>query len=717
MKKKKSARRDSLDGLFRPRTIAVIGASKRKGQIGREILRNIVTFEFPGAVYPVNPNADTVLSMRCYPSVLAIQDDIDLAFIVVPRRHVQKVVEECGIKGVKGIVVITAGFKEIGGSGVEAEKRLLETVRRYSMRMVGPNCMGIVNTHPGYRIFGTFAGNPPILGRVGFSSQSGAVGAVLLNYASRVGLGFSMFVSVGNKADVSANDLLEYWETAPSTDAILLYMENFGNPRKFFPLARKITKTKPVVAVKSGRTVQGARAASSHTGALADNEAVTNALFEQTGVLRVDSVRTLFDVAKALTGGYLPMGDRIGIVTNAGGPGILLTDAVIQSGMRLATLKKETVAVLRDKLPKEAAVCNPVDVIASAGAQSYHDALVAVAADPNVDALIAVFVPPIMIEIDDVIKKIIDVRKRTDKPILSCIMGTMEGAEGTIDLNLHGIPNYEFPDRAAYAMAMLVKYADWKSKPEGRTPQFKVNRKKVEDIIGAAAAGGGGWLDAADVRDVFKAYGIDMVPSAGAASPTEAARVAAEVGFPVVMKVLSPDVIHKTDVGGVLVDVRTKGEARAGFRKIQAALKKKVRGAKFEGVEIQTMVKEGRELIVGMHLDPKAGPLLMFGLGGIFAETIKDVVFRICPITDLEANEMLESLRGVAILKGARGEKSVDMDRLKEILLRLSQLVSDFHEIETFDINPLLAMEKGKPTVAVDARIRISPQKGPGLES
>jgi len=701
-------RRDFLDGLFRPKTIAVIGASRRKGQIGREILKNLVDYGFPGAVYPINPNAETVQSIKCHPSVLAVQDNIDLAFIVVPRKNVLKVVEECGIKGVRGLVVITAGYKEIGEIGARDEAELLRVVRKYGMRMIGPNCMGLINTHPSYRMNGTFAGSEPLRGKVGFMSQSGAIGAVMLNYAARVGLGFSMFVSVGNKADVSANDLLEYWETDPDTSVILLYMESFGNPRKFVPIARRISKVKPIVAVKAGRTVQGAKAASSHTGAMASNESITDALFEQTGVLKVSSVRSLFDVAKALSAGYLPNGDAIGIVTNAGGPGILLVDAIIQSGLRLAQFETKTVHTLKKHLPEEASILNPVDVIASAGAQSYKFALEAVAADRNVDAMIVVFVPPLMIEIDEVIKAILDIRKKTRKPILSCIMGTIEGAEGTLNLDKHGVPNYSFPDNVAHAMAMLVKYANWKRRPEGKIRSFNVAKKKAETIIKRYLDRGGGWLNSIDARELLRAYGVETVRTEIAVNAKEAIKISNRIGYPVVMKVSSPDVIHKTEVGGVVIDVRNDEEVKESFERIYKSLLSAKIDARFSGVEIQPWVKGGKEVIIGMQLDPKAGPVLMFGLGGIFAETIKDVVFRICPITDLEAHEMIESLKGVSILKGVRGEKPVDMKKLEEILLRLSQLVTDFHQIETFDLNPVIAREYGKPTQVVDVRIKLS---------
>ncbi len=478
------------------------------------------------------------------------------------------------------------------------------------------------------------------------------------------------------------------------------------------PIARRISKFKPIVAVKSGRTLPGAKAAGSHTGAMADSEAVTEALFEQTGVLRVDSVRSLFDAAKALAAGYLPRGDRIGIITNAGGPGILLTDAIVQSGLRLAQFEKKTVEALRANLPEEASLLNPVDVIASAGAKSYRFAIEKVAADPGVDAMIVVFVPPLMIDVEEVVKAILEVRRKTDKPILSCIMGTIEGAEGTLNLDRHRVPNYSFPDSAAHAMALLVKYAQWRKRPEGKIPRFKVDRGKVAAIIAAAEKRGGGWLGAEESRNIMKAYGIDVVPTTVVRSADEAIRLANRLGYPVVMKVSSPDVVHKTEVGGVIIDIRNDGEVREGFEKIRTSLRRKSGKARFEGVVIQPWVKDGKEIIVGMQLDPRAGPVLMFGLGGIFTEVIKDVVFRICPITDVEAREMVESVRGAAILKGIRGDKPVDLPRLQDILLRLSALVGDFHQIETFDINPLLAREEGKATVAVDVRIKIAIGRG-----
>jgi len=702
-------RSTTLDGLFRPRSIAVIGASRRKGAIGFEITRNLINYEFPGAVYPVNPNAQTVHSIRCHPSVLAIQDDVDLAFIVVPRPLVRRAVEECGIKGVKAIVVITAGFKETGGEGEGEEAAILESVRKHGMRMLGPNCMGLINTHPDHQLNGTFARQTPLMGRVGFMSQSGALGVVLLDYASRMNLGFSMFASVGNKADVSGNDLVEYWENDPDTDVICLYLENFGNPRKFIPLARRVTRAKPIVVVKSGRTLQGAQAASSHTGALAGTtEAGTQALLEQNGILRVNTVRQIFDVAKALVAGRYPRGDRIGIVTNAGGPGVLLTDAMVHLGMKVPPLSAATQKRLRSHLPLEAAVGNPVDIIGSGDAESYRHAMDAVAGDPNVDALMVVFVPPVMVSVSEVCRAILDARQRMEIPMLTCIMGGTGDEEILAELDHSGVPNYEFPDAAAVAMSSLVRYARMRERPSGALRSFDVDTAAARHAIASARARGGGWLEAGEVRALFEAYGIPFVESVRASSRDGAVREASRLGYPVVLKVDSPDVLHKTDVGGVQVDVRSDEEMTLAYDRMLEAVREAQPDARIDGVIVQSMLRKGKEVILGMTLDPSFGPLIMFGLGGIFAEVLRDTAFRIAPLSDLDAREMVEGLRGEAYLRGVRGEGPVDFEGLAEVLQRLSQLVMDFHEIEEFDINPFLACPAGEPSAAVDGRVRIA---------
>lgn len=708
MPTRKMKRSVALDSVFRPRSIAVIGASRRKGSIGFEITRNLINFEFPGAVYPVNPNADTVHSIKCHKSVLAIQDDVDMAFIVVPSKLVLRAIEECGLKGVEAVVVITAGFREVGGAGAALESNVLEAVRRHGMRMLGPNCMGIINTHEDHRVNGTFARQEPLAGRVGFMSQSGALGVVLLDYAKRMNLGFSMFASVGNKADISGNDLVEYWENDPDTDVILLYLENFGNPRNFIPIARRVTRKKPIVVVKSGRTMQGASAASSHTGALAGSmEAGVQALLEQNGILRANTVRQLFDMAKALATQRFPEGNRLGIITNAGGPGVLLTDAVVRLGMEVPRFDDRTVEKLEQNLPLEASKENPVDVIGSGNAESYRQSLRAVADDPNVDALIVVFVPPVMVNVREVISAILEEGRKIKKPMVSCVMGGTGDEEVLAELDRAGIPNYEFPDAAAVAMAGMVRYAQLRKNPRGKVVKFDVDREAADDVMSKARERGGGWLEDDEVHTLLQAYGIPFVPAVRASGADEAASVAARMGYPVVLKVDSPDVIHKTDVGGVVVDVRNEEEIRQGYEGIVESVKAAVPDASIEGVLVQKLLKNGREVIFGMNMDPSFGPLVMFGLGGIFAETMRDVTFRIAPLSDHDAEQMIENLRGVSWLRGTRGEGPVNFARLKEVLQRLSQLVMDFHDIETFDINPFMACPEGENSAAVDARLRI----------
>jgi len=701
--------KSDLDAIFRPRSIAVIGASRRKGQIGFEITRNLINFEFQGAVYPVNPSAETIHSIKCHKSVLAIQDEIDLAFIVVPRSQVLRCVEECGLKGVKAVVVITAGYREVGEEGAAEEARVLEAVRRHGMRMLGPNCMGLINTHPDHRVNGTFARQEPLGGRVGFMSQSGALGVVLLDYAARMNLGFSMFASVGNKADVSGNDLVEYWESDPDTDVICLYIENFGNPRKFIPLARRVTRKKPIVVVKSGRTVQGARAAGSHTGALAGTlEAGVQALLDQNGILRVSTVRQIFDVAKGLVAGRFPRGDRIAVVTNAGGPGVLLTDAVVRMGMRVLPFSSKTQEKLRRTLPMEASVGNPVDIIGSGNAASYRAALGALAEDPDIDAIIVVFVPPVMANVRDVIQAILEARRSIDIPMLSCVMGGSGDEDILAELDASGIPNFEFPDAAAVAMANLVKYAQFRSRPQGTVTSFDVDAALVKDVLAAASSRGSQWLSSEEARAVLEAYGVPFVRSTRAGTAGEAVGAAAELGYPVVLKVDSPDVLHKTEAGGVLVDLRTEEEVRSGFDAILSAVSNAVPGARIDGVVVQNLLRHGREVIFGMTLDPSFGPLVMFGLGGIFAEVLGDTTFRIAPLTDLDAEDMVKGLRGEAYLRGVRGDGPVDFAVLREVLQRMSQLVMDFDEIEELDINPFMAGGEGETCAAVDARVRIS---------
>jgi acetyltransferase len=697
-----------LDAIFRPRSIAVIGASRKPNTIGYQILENLVRHGFAGAVYPVNPTANAVHSIRAYPSVEAIADEVDLAVIVVPKQHVCDAAEACGRKGVKGLVVISAGFAEVGGSGVERQKRLMEIVRRYGMRLVGPNCMGVLNTAADRSMNATFAPTMPPAGPVAFMSQSGAMGVTILDYAKEYGIGISQFVSVGNKPDVSGNDLIQYWADDERTGVILMYLENFGNPRKFTQLAREITRKKPIIAVKSGRSVAGARAASSHTGALAGTDAATDALLRQCGVLRADTVEEMFDLAMAFSHQPVPRGNRVAIVTNAGGPGIIIADACEANGLVVTELTQETRDLLARHFPEEASLTNPVDMIASATPQSYRIAVEAMLADPNVDAVVATFVPPLGVRQEDVAEAIVSVAAgQTEKPVVAVLMGREGLPQGLAELNAAGIPGYRFPESGVRALAAMYRYRRWLQRPVGQVRRFDADRDAVARIIAAAKAEGRAKLSETEVMRVLEAYGIPVAPYRIARTADEAARAAAEIGYPVVAKVLSPRIIHKSDVGGVAVGLEDEAELRAAFGRMTTEVPSRagIDAGDVEGVLVQKMVGRGKETIIGMTLDPQFGPVLMFGLGGIYVEALKDVVFRVQPVTDVDAREMVRAIRGAALLQGVRGEPASDLAAVEETIQRISQLVGDHEAIREMDVNPWMAFAEGG--VAVDGRITV----------
>jgi acetyl coenzyme A synthetase (ADP forming)-like protein len=693
-----------LDSLLRPSSVAVIGASRSPHTIGHEILANIVKYGFTGAVFPVNPNAPTIHSIKAYPSVGAIPDPIDLAVIVVPKERVPRVVEECGQKGVRGLVVISAGFKEMGGPGVEAERQLVHTVKRYGMRMVGPNCMGVLNADPTVSLNATFAPTMPPFGHAAFVSQSGALGVSVLDYAVEYGIGISQFVSVGNKPDVSGNDLLLQWEDDPTVGVILMYVENFGNPRRFLEIASRITKRKPIIAVKSGRSKVGARAASSHTGALAASDAAVDALLAQAGVLRAGSIEELFDMAMAFRGQPLPRSSRTAVLTNSGGPGILAADALEPQGMELVELSRDTIARLEPLFPPEASLRNPLDMIASANAADYRIALDALLADANVDSAVAIFVPPLGIRAEDVAEAIVTAAKQYPaKPVLAVLMGREGLPAGKAELHRAGIPAYIFPESAARALGALRRHREWRARPEVQVRQLPTDRERARRVLHTAAASGRRKLSELEVLGVLSAYGIPTAPARLARDPEDAARAAAEVGFPVVLKIVSPQIIHKTEVGGVRTGIDTTVELKQAWVEMLDGVSRAAPQAAIEGMLVQRMVCGGRETIVGISRDSAFGPLVMFGLGGIYVEALGDVRFRVAPIGPLDAHDMLHGIRGVAILEGVRGAPPVDFAALGDALQRVSQLAVDFPEIVELDINPLLAFPTG--VTAVDARI------------
>jgi acetate---CoA ligase (ADP-forming) len=529
----------------------------------------------------------------------------------------------------------------------------------------------------------------------------------ILDYAAEYGIGVHHFVSIGNKADVSGNDLIEYWADDPATRVILMYLENFGNPRKFTRIAREVTKVKPIIAVKAGRTAAGARAASSHTGALAGVDSATDALLAQCGVLRVDSVEELFDMAMAFGHLPVPRGNRVAVVTNAGGPGIIITDACEANGLSVAELSPETQARLRQNLPEEASVRNPVDMIATATPESYRIALEAVLADPNIDAAIAAFVPPLRVRQQDVARSIVAARRAyPDKPMLAVLMGRAGLPEGRADLRDAGIPGYIFPESAARALAAMYRYRRWLERPAGAVREFDVGRDDVARIIASAQATGVDYLERDDVLAILDAYGIATLGAGRAASAEQAAHVAREVGLPVVMKIDSPDIVHKTDVGGVALDLRDEEDVQRAFTSMLERVRQKHPDARVDGVTIEQFVKGGRETIIGVSQDPSFGPVIMFGLGGIYVEALKDVTFRVQPVSDIDAHEMVRAIRGVKLLEGMRGEAPSDLAALEDAIQRVSQLVGEHPEIAEMDINPFVVFEEGG--VAVDARIRVT---------
>lgn len=695
--------KQELDAIFRPRSVAVIGASSRKGTIGRETLHNIFGYEFQGKVFPVNPNAQVIHSMKAYSTVLDVPDAVDLAIIIVPKQFVRETVYQCGEKGVKGIIVISAGFSETGPEGEAREKEIVKLLGEYGMRMIGPNCFGVVNTDPEVNLNATFGKTFPKPGNIGFVTQSGAMGEAIMNHANDLGIGFSKIASIGNKADISSNDMLLYLKDDPNTDVILLYLENFGNPRNFTRIAREVSLHKPIVAVKSGRTKLGAQAASSHTGALAGLDVGVDALFEHTGVMRVDSMEELFDVAMALSNQPIPKGNRVAVVTNAGGPGILATDALINNGMKMPALTSKAIKTMKKYLSADASFSNPMDMVAGAGATEFYKTLKVIREDKRYDTILTLFVPPVTIDEMEVARSIVKALKGTDKTVLACFIGLLESSPGKDYLKEHGIPVYVFPEAAAKALAIIHGYREWLKRPKGKVRNFRVDSNKVRSIIERNQSVGNKAIVGDDAIDILKAYGIQAAGYEYASTSGKAVTIADKMGYPVVMKINTPPILHKTEVGAVIVDVRSEGEVKKAFKKLRSRVGDMKKTEKFS-VALQQMITGSVETVIGMTTYPAFGPLIMFGLGGIYVEVMKDVAFRITPLTGPMAKDMIKSLKSYCLLTGFRGSPPVDLAIIEETLLRLSQLVRDFDCFSEIDINPFIVSPQGSKCKAVDAR-------------
>jgi acetyl coenzyme A synthetase (ADP forming)-like protein len=695
----------SLDPLLKPRTVAVVGASRTRGTIGAEIFHNLIVNGFTGAVYPVNPGATSVQGVKAYPTVAAVPDAIDLAVIVVPAARVPAVVDDCVAVGVKALLIVTAGFAETGVDGKAIQDALLAKVRAAGMRMVGPNCLGLLNADPAIALDATFAPTWPPHGSVAFSSQSGAVGLAILDYAKELGIGIHQFVSIGNKADVSGNDLIAYWGDDPAVKVILLYLESFGNPSRFLQITREVARRKPVVAVKSGRTGAGARAASSHTGSLAGSEVAVEALIAQAGVIRTDTIEELFDVAMILANQPVPRGGRVAILTNAGGPGIMCADACESHGLTIADLTPATAAALLTFLPPEASVRNPVDMIASARPASYERALPLLLADPNVDAVIALFVPPVGTEAAEVAAAILRGAAGATKPVLTSFMG-MHGVPAALSSLREGrLPSYAFPEAAAIALARVARYGRWLARGIGAVPELAdidVARAR------AAIADHTGWLPAPVAREVLAAFGLTQPAAIDAATAEAAAAAARSIGFPVAVKLASPTITHKTDVGGVVLDLPDEAAVAQAFADIHARLAARGQAAAMAGVTVQPMIPRGVELFVGATRAPGFGPLIGFGIGGVAVELWKDVAFRLHPLTDLDARELLDAIRGKALLDGFRGGPVADRAAVVDAIARVDRLMGALPEVAELDLNPVVALGPGRGVLAIDARIRLA---------
>lgn len=699
--------KEQLDKIMRPKSIAVIGASTKPHTIGSDIMKRLQEYKFKGDIYPVNPKGGVIEGIQAYTSISEIPGSVDFALIIVPQKFVLDTLDQCNQKGIKGICIISAGFKEAGAEGAQAEKDLLAKLEEYGMRCVGPNCLGVLNTHPEISMDATFAEALPERGKIGFVSQSGALGGGILNILKDLNLGFAQFISIGNQADINAETAIEYWENDEDVDQILLYMESIANPENFRKLATRITKKKPVLALKAGRSAAGASAASSHTGSLAGADKAANALLQQSGVIREYSLKNLFSTAKVFANCPIPKGDRVAIITNSGGPGIMATDAICEYGLQMAPISDATKDKLRSFLPAAASVKNPIDMIASAPIEHYKQTLETVIAEDNVDMIMVIYLPFLGLKDIDVAKALIEIKaKHPEKPVIGVFMTTSDFFLKISEMEVN-MPFFMYAEEAADGFNRLNQQRLWQARPEGKIPTYEVNKSKAEAIIKQALGEDREQLTTLESIDVLEAYGIRACKYGLATDEEEVAKLGNEIGYPVVMKMTSKTTSHKTDVGGVRVNIQSEEQLRAEYQDLIAKLTEKGLIEGLEGVIIQEMVKGSREMVCGIATDPQYGPMMMFGLGGVFIEVLKDVTFRIAPLTDVDAKEMIKSVKSYKLLEGARGTKPAQMEQIEETLLRLSQLVSDFSFIDELDINPLLISEKTGEGIAVDGRIKV----------
>jgi acetate---CoA ligase (ADP-forming) len=696
----------SLEKFFNPASVAIVGASQTPGKVGYEILVNMIKAGYPGKLYPVNNKAKEMEGLVCYPDLQSIGVVPELVVIVVPATAVPPVMQQCAKIGVKTVVVITAGFKEVGPEGKELEQQVVQIAKQAGIRVIGPNCLGVIS--PADKVNASFGGNLPQPGVIGYISQSGALLAAILDAANSMGIGFSKLASIGNKADVDELDLLKAFGADPSVKVIAGYLENISGGNEFLREAERVSLKKPILLMKSGGTEAGAKAASSHTGSLAGSETAYECMFDRAGIIRCLSIKAQFDFARTFVSQPLPAGRRVAIITNAGGPGIMAADAIERNKLEFAKLTPETIETLKTKLPAAANFYNPVDILGDALADRYEFAIEKVLDDPNVDAALILLTPQAMTEATKTAEIVVKIlRKKNQKTVMTCFLGGSQIAEAVDLLRREHIPYYDSPEIAVLTLRVMADYVRWRSRPKRVVKLFSVNRRKAENIIERNLRMDTTELSEADSKEVLEAYGFVTPRGAIATTSEQAASIAEQIGFPVVMKIWSPDLTHKSDLGGVVLGLQSKKEVMDAFDLMMYRIPKKAPDAKIMGVLVQEMCRRGKEVVIGMNRDPHFGPMIMFGMGGTMVEVLKDVTFYLAPLTAGEAKQMLMNTKTYKILKGFRGEEGVDIDAIAESLQRLSQLVTEFPQIQELDINPYIVGAAGTAPVAVDARMRI----------
>ncbi len=696
----------SLEKFFSPKSVAIVGASQQKGKVGYEILTNLIKSGFPGDLYPVNKKADEIEGLKCYPDIPSIGKTPELVIIIIPAKVVPSIMEQCVQVGVKSVIIITAGFKEVGEEGRKLEKEVSRIARRGNVRFIGPNCLGVISTYD--KLNASFGGDLPVEGKTCYISQSGALLAAILDMANNQGIGLSKLISIGNKADLNELDMIQAMEDDSNTKVIAGYLESIDDGNQFAREAERISQTKPILLIKSGGTSAGAQAASSHTGSLAGGETAYEAVFKKAGIIRCKSITQQFNYAQAFSNQPLPQGAGVAVITNAGGPGIMTADAIEDHGLDFATLSEETRSKLSEKLPSAANINNPIDVLGDALADRYEFALDVVLDDDHVDAVLVLLTPQAMTEAEKTAKAIVKISKqKPDKPIYACFMGAEKVKAGVEILQKGNIPQYRSPEDAVDALQVVVDYVRWRQKPKRVVKLFPVNRRKVEKIIEKHLRDNRREVGETEAKDVLEAYGFATPQGSIATSAEHAATIAQQIGFPVVMKIWSPDIIHKSDLGGVKVGLRSISEVKDAYDLMMYRIPNKQPDANILGVLVEKMATGGKEVILGMNRDPRFGPLMMFGMGGTMVEVLKDVSFYLAPVTAEEAKQMLKSTKTYQMLEGVRGDEGVDIGALAEGIQRLSQLVTEFPQIKELDINPYLVGPYGTTPIAVDARMSV----------